>query len=76
MKDNKKLNENRELPEVNILRVQDGDTLVVKIKNALTDAQIEEIKKQFQDLYTGMRTKVPIVFLENGAELGVVRKNE
>jgi len=60
-----------ELPEVRILRLQPGDTLLLTAEHQVTEAELDAIGKNLAERFPGH----PVVLLDNGLSLDILRKD-
>jgi len=58
------------VPDVQILRLQPGDTLVITSPVWLSDQQVDEIKTSLKERFPGHQA----LLLDGGATLSVLRK--
>ena len=60
-----------ELPEVRILRLQPGDTLLISSQLRLDQAEFDAISKTFAERFPGH----PVALLDGGLNLDILRKD-
>jgi hypothetical protein len=58
--------------EIDVLRLEPGDSLVLTAKERLSIKQMNEIRDKFAELYPGHR----VIILTAGMELSIVRECE
>jgi hypothetical protein len=60
--------------EVETLRLENGDVLVVRCDQKLSVTQYEMVRKKFEKAFTG--PNIPIVILDGGLKLSVLNTGE
>jgi hypothetical protein len=58
------------LEHLQVLRIEPGDVLVMKIPGCLSVAQHERLHAAFEEVFPGYKA----IVIEDGADLGVVRQ--
>ena len=65
-----------EAAEIRVLRIQPGDTLVLRYQERLSDAEFSELSERLAEKFKPRYPDVEFAIVEGGAEFIVVRKDE